>query len=238
MTDFEKLMKFLASKSYGDLVMPFFEIIAIVIGVICVRKQKAGILFLAYLTFDLAMWICDIYVQMSQKFTARQIMLFIGQTNILIALLELFVYFYFFSKILHNKAFLKLIKIVATVFAFIIIIFTTTQFSFLTERFYYITNIIGVAELLFLIPPCLLYFKGLFSNNIAVSLYQRPSFWIVTGVFFYSVISVPYYLVDRFLFDHQSKYWSLTYLLFFSIPFSVNFIFLSKAFLCRKSLLI
>ena len=98
MTDFDKLMKYFAVKSYGDLVMPFFEVIAIIAGLLFIRRQKTGIFFLAYLTFDLIIWICDVYAGMSRIFSQRQIYLFVGQTNILIALVELSVYFYFFSK--------------------------------------------------------------------------------------------------------------------------------------------
>jgi len=236
MTDFEKLIKFLEGKSYGDLIMPIFELTAIVIGLLFVRRQRVGIFFLSYLTFDLIMWVCDTYVQMSPDFSTQQITLFVGQTNILIALFELSVYFYFFSKILRSKAIIRIMTIVATVFTLIIIVFTTTRFSFLTERFYYVTNLIEVIEFVLLVPPCLLYFHELFNFDPIVNLSQRPSFWIVTGIFFCSVISVPFYLLDRFLTDNRSNYWSLTYLLFFSIPFSVNFIFLTKAFLCKKPL--
>ena len=236
MTDFENLIKFFAGKSYGDLVMPFFELIAIAMGLFFVRKQKLGVFFLAYLAFDFCMGVCDHYVELSPNFSKQEIFLFVGHTNLLIALVELYIYFYFFSKVLRNKMVNRLMKIVAAGFTLIIIIFTTTRFDFLTERFYYITNLIGVIELLLLIPPCLIYFHELFSNDLTVNLYQRPSFWIVTGVFFYAVISVPYYLVDRFLTDNRSNYSSLMFLLFFSIPFSVNFIFLTKAFLCKRSL--
>jgi len=238
MTDFEKLMKYFAGKSYGDLVMLSFELIAIATGFFFVRKQKLGILFLAYLAFDFCMGVGDHYVELSLNFSKQEIVLFVGHTNLLIALAELYIYFYFFSKILQNKKIIRLMKIVAAGFALIIVIFITTRFSFLTERFYYITNIIGVMELLMLIPPCLVYFHELFNNDPSINLYQRPSFWIVTGVFFYAAISVPYYLVDRILTDNRSNYSSVMFLLFFSIPFSVNFIFLTKAFLCRKSLTI
>ena len=236
MTDFEKVMKYFADKSYADLITPLFELIAISIGLLFVWKQKLGLFFLAYLTIDLLMWFCDIYVEASSHLSRRHRILFVGQTNLLIAFVELSTYFYFFSKILHNKLWARVMKITLTIFTLSSIVLITTRFGFLTQRITYITDVVSTIEFLLLIPPYLIYFHELFSTDLSINLYQRPSFWIVTGIFFYSVISVPYYLVESFLLDNQPNYWPLTYLLFFSLPLAINFIFLAKAFLCRKSL--
>lgn len=236
MTDFERLMKYFSGTSYGDLIVSFFELIGIIIGLFYARKQRVGVCFLLYLVFDFTISICDSYIATFSGFSKRAIELFMGQTNTIIALTELFAYFYFFSKILHNKKIIALMKIFALLFALIVLVFFSTKYSFLSKRFFYVSNLVGTIEFLFLIPLCLMYYYELFQNNPAINLHQRPSFWIVTGIFFFSVISIPYNMLDRFLMDNNSVYWSFTYLLFFSIPFSINMIFLSKAFLCRKSL--
>ena len=238
MKGFEKLVSFFEGKQYGDLILPFFELIAIIIGLLYVRKDKTGTFFLAYLIFDFFVFLCDTYIQTFSPFTKEMTYSFINITNTLISLAELLVYFYFFSMVLHNKAVINVMKICAAIFIVIIGIHVTTKYSFLTIRFSYITNLIGTIEFLFLVLPCFAYFYELVQNDSAISLNRRPSFWIVTGIFFYSVISIPYYMLSSYVGQNQADSWPATYLLFFCIPLSINFIFLTRAFLCKKTLTI
>lgn len=238
MSIIQKLLTYFAAKSYGDLLIAIFELIVILIGLIYVRKQKAGIYFLAYLIFDFIISVCDVYVELSPSFSRRDSRIFIGYTNVLIAMAELLAYTYFFSKIIQSKFAIKLIKLFLGIFVLVIILFVITRYSFLTQRYYYMTNVIATLEFLFLIPPCMAYFFELFKNDVSQNLHERPSFWIVTGIFFYSVISIPYFMIDRFLNENRSDYWTMTYVLFFCIPFCINFMFLARAFLCNRSLTI
>ena len=238
MGDLEKLIRYLERKNYGDFITPFFELIAIIIGLLYVRKEKLRILFLVYLIFDFLIFLCDIYLDAFSSFTKKEIDFFIGLTNNLISLVELLVYFYFFSNILRNRTIIKLMKISAMIFIVIIGLLVTTKYSFLTNRFPYITDLIGTIEFLLLILPCFVFFYELFQDDSAIKLHRRPSFWIVTGIFFYSVMSVPYFMITHFIASNLVNYFSLTYLLLFSIPFTINFIFLTRAFLCKKVLTI
>src|SRR6266496_3716610 len=138
--------------------MGFFELIAIITGLLFVRKDKMGILFLTYLIVDFLILICDYYVEISPSFTKYEYVFFVSLTNSLISLIELLVYYYFFFHIIKNKAIIKVIKILMTVFIAIMVIFIITKFSFLTKRYSYISSIIGTVEFLFLLPPCFVYF--------------------------------------------------------------------------------
>jgi hypothetical protein len=237
MNGFEKLVRILEKHYYGDLIMPFFELVAIITGLLFVRKDKTGVLFLAYLIFDFLVLLVDCYIELSYN-TSVKISSFIFLTNTLVSLVELLVYYYFFFKIIHSSIVIKLMKVLVTVFFSIVVIFITTEFNFLTPRYSYVSNIIGVIEFVFLLLPCTVYFYELLKNDPIVNLYQRPSFWIVTGIFFYAVISVPYYLIDRFFVNNHNQYRSVLDLALFYIPFTVNFVFLTRAFLCKKTLTI
>lgn len=236
MNGFDKLINFFENKNYGDLVMPFFELIAIISGLLFARKDKSAIFFLGYLIFDFIIALWAIYIEVFSSCTIAERYLFAGFTNSLISLVELLVYFHFFSKILNNRSVIKLLRIFAVIF--IVTLLVATKISFLTDRYFYVTNVIGAIEFLFVIVPCFVFFFELFQNNSTINLYERPSFWIVTGIFSYAVISIPYYLIMRFVASNQTNSWPFTYLLFFSIPFTLNFIFLTRAFLCKKTLTI
>ena len=238
MNGLEKLIELLERHYYGSLVMIFFELVAIVVGFLFVRGEKTGLFFLTYLILDFLFFLCALYVQAFTEFDNRQVKYFINLTNTLVALVELLVYFYFFSKVLRNKMVIGLMKIFIAIFSIIIFLFILTKYSFLTDRFNYMVELIETIEFLFLIPPCFVYFYDLLQNNETGDLKHRPSFWIVTGIFFYAVISVPDYLLNILVTSKHKEYWPITYLLFFSIPFTINFIFLTKAFLCKKTLTI
>jgi len=237
MNGFEKLVRFLELQHYGILLMTFFELIAVITGLLFVRKDKAGVFFLVYLFFDFFVLLVDCYIELSTN-TSAKTSSFIFLTNTLVSLVELLVYYYFFFKIIHSRVVIKLMKVLVTVFFSIVLVFITTEFSFLTPRYSYISKIIGVIEFVFLLLPCTVYFYELLKNDPIVNLYQRPSFWIVTGIFFYAVISVPYYLIDRFFVNNHNQYRSVLDLALFYVPFTVNFVFLTRAFLCKKTLTI
>jgi|GraSoiStandDraft_1057264.scaffolds.fasta_scaffold129824_2 hypothetical protein len=238
MSDFEKLINFLARENYGNLFTPLCGLIAIVTGFLFVQKNKVTIFFLIYLIIDFIFSLCDTYLQTFSSFSKYQIFIFITLTNTIISLAELLTYYYFFSKIIKNKSILRVMKILGFSFFLITVLLETTRFAFLTPRLIYIADVVGALEFLFLVPPSFVYFYELLKNDPVVNLYQRPSFWIVTGILFYSVISIPYLLIDRFVYDNQYEHRYLLDLAFFYIPFSLNLIFLTRAFLCKKTLTI
>lgn len=235
---FEKLISFLEERYYGDLIMAFFELIAIITGLILVRKDKTGIFFIAYLIFDFSILLIDYFILSSTFISKYRFNFFNNLSNTLISFVELLVYYHFFIKIIRNNMVIKVIKTLRVIFSIIIVSFMVTEFSFLTNRYSYVSLLIGAIEFLFLLFPCLIYFYELLKNAPTISLYRRPSFWIVTGICFYSGISIPYYLLNRFVFSNQYEYRYLMGLLFFNIPFILNFIFLTRAFLCKKTLTI
>lgn len=118
----------------------------------------------------------------------------------------------------------------------IVITFAITKFEFLSLRYDYISNILGVLEFILILPFCILYFIQVLDKISELNLAERPSFWIVTGIFFFSAISIPYYLLENFFLKSKFEFRYILSATFYYLPFSINFIFLSKAFLCKKTL--
>lgn len=237
MTTLEKIIKFLERRDYSHLIMILFELTAIIIGLLLVRKQKVGLFFLAYLFFDFSISIFDIYIQASARFSRAKTSDFLSATNSLVALTELIVYYHFFLKIIKNEKTKFLMKYFKIFFTLIVSYGLITKYSFFSPRFFYVSDIVAVIEFLLLLPPCLVYFFELLQTESTLSLHKRPSFWIVTGIFLYSVTSIPYYTIANYVYN-TSYNRSLFFLIFFITPFTINFIFLTRAFLCRKPLTI
>ena len=141
-------------------------------------------------------------------------------TNSFICVVELCVYYYFFFRVLQNgivKHTMKFLLMVFMIFFVGLIIFKTKKI----DSYGHFAGIIGAAEFLFLLLPCFTYYFELFSNKTSEDLLKRPSFWIVTGIFFYSVVSIPYYLIANFLSVNKYHSRSELAIFMFYIPFSI-----------------
>jgi hypothetical protein len=220
---------------FGEPIMTISEVLALTICSLYSLKTKFGRAFFFYILFDFTIGIWDYYLMYFSSMPIKTKADFISISNICVAAVELFTYYYFFLHNLQNLVIKGIIKYLLIAFVLIVI----TLITFVREPSYRrATGFIGAIEFLFLLLPCITYYFELFSVKTSEDLLRRPSFWITTGIFFYSVISIPYYLIDDFL--QVTKYHfrnQLTAFMFY-IPFSFNFLFLSKAFLCKRALTI
>lgn len=218
--------------------MFFAELTVLIIGLVYVRKEKAGRLFIAYIAFDFFILLIGWYFTVDKIKSWKFISNFFNTTNVLVGYVELLVYFYYFSKLLNGRLIKNILTTLAVLYSLILIIFIIIKFSFITNQYKYFANIISATEFVFLFVPCIYYFLQLFKPNSSIRLPERPSFWIVTGIFFYCFISVPFYIIRRYLINANPELYGIIGATFFYIPFIVNILFLIKAFLCKKSLTI
>jgi hypothetical protein len=237
MEQLQNLIERIQKVYYTDLLMLTTELIALIIGLLYIRKQKTGQLFIFYILFDLLILVSNLYLSSLNWNSMSTFKInFVYYSNSLISLIELSVYFYFFKEVLKNRRMLKALKIMEITYILVMIVFLTTRFQFLTGSFMNSTYTVGALEFVFLMPPCLMFFYEIINKDSAISLHERPSFWIVTGIFFYAFISIPYYLLAPNI--RQTPYFHILVSTLFNIPYSINFVFLTKSFLCRKCLTI
>lgn len=235
--DFNSLLIDLQKTYYTQLIMFCVEFLALIIGIANIRVDKSIKYFLFYIAFDLTIlvvnWILELlYTPHVKTFV------FINISNTLISFVELFVYFRFFQKVLFGKGILIWLKISFQFYLTIILVHLIFVIWSSNNNHQYISYSIGALEFLLLLPPCFKYYSQILNFTPEISLQERPSFWIITGIFFYSIISVPYYLLTTYISVINHEYKNLYEAAFYYIPFTINFIFLIKAFTCKKSLTI
>jgi hypothetical protein len=229
LTDFEE-------RYYTDLALWLFELIAIVTGILFVKNQKIGKVFLFYLIFDFTILNIATSLRYFQGVPVNVSNNFVTLTNPLIFLIELFAYYYFFLNTLKSSGMIKALKVLFPLYLIIIGLFLTGNLQFLSGQYGYVSYTVSALGFLFLLPPCINYFYMLLNTKSEISLFQRPSFWIVSGMFFYCIVSIPYYLLVSYLFITDYEYKQILSALLFNVPFLINFIFLTRAFLCKKTL--
>lgn len=235
---YTKLLQHFQDTYYTEVLMLCVELTALICGLIYIRKYLLGRYFIFYIAVDLSIllfcWYLILKPGVDTKLTSR----IVNTCNVIISLTELFVYFLFFRLLLSNERIKKIISILVIVYTFLVILYLITMFDFITNRLRYVTYLLGVLEFLILIPLCFAFYHQILKTESKLKLFERPSFWIVTGVFFYALISIPYYLLEPSIneYGHQSKY--ILNALLFHLPFTFHFAFLTKAFLCKKTLTI
>lgn len=218
--------------------MWLLELLAIVIGIIYVRKQKIGLFFLLYLGFDFLALNLDIFLISFLERTDKLAFKFVVIGNSLVSAVELFVYNYFFYKVVKNKRVRFTLKVTSVSFLlFLLFVLFNIQFGLLWNAGYS-TQILASVGFIFLLIPCSAFYFDIMNIKSGINLQDRPSFWITSGIFFYAAISIPYYLVDMYFLKAQYEYGAALSIALFIIPFSINFLFLIKAFLCKRNLTI
>jgi hypothetical protein len=237
MNGWEKMFEGWHKEYYGDPFMFICELIAIVLGLVYQRKNKAGQFFIWYTVLDISILVFNNYFKYFSGHTNKEFSNSLTVTNSFSFLGEILAYYFFFQLTLQNRLIKQWISILRVIFIIVALVhlLNTTVFhvSIASIRnMYYL----GAIEFFFLIIPCFFYFAELFSKPSEKALFQRPSFWITTGIFFYTFFSIPYYFIVDYLSKSEYQYYYELSVALFSIPYGITFLFLSKAFLCKTEL--
>jgi len=214
------------------------ETIALIMAIIYLRKTKVGRGFIYYIGFDYLVLLLGMAQLLYKDLDLTFQHLFVRITNPLIATIELLTYYFFFSKLLLSKKVKELMKILSIIFVLIVVAYNITRAPFLKGVDKYIADAIGSLEFIFLLPPAVQYYFQLLNTTSEINLFDRPSFWIVTGIFLYSLISIPYYLLQTYLVSNFTQFSFALEAAFYFMPFTLNFIFLIRGILCKKPLTI
>ncbi len=236
MSGWEKMFESWHERYYDEPFMFVCELTAIILGLIFQRKSRVGQFFIFYAILDILILVFDIYLSSFSRLTGKEFNNSLLISNCFSFLGEIIAYFFFFELTLKNKLIKQSISVLRVIFIILVVAHLLNVFvlhrPITGNDMYYL----GVVELLFLIVPCLFYFAELFSKPSVKGLFQRPSFWITTGVFFYAFISIPMYFIIDYLLKSKYQYYDEITWLLFSFPFGISFLFLSKAFTLKTEL--
>ena len=212
-------------------------LIAFFIGIKFYKKEKSHLLFLIYALFSfITLLILDIStIKNGLSHKAHWVITETGNTILEIS--EFLIFFYYFLKILNIKLVKVLLKILVLPFITLTVFFFVKIFdpNFSQNQICAFSFKINVLEFFLLLFPCLIFFYNLFSKEASQTLRKSPSFWIITGIFFYCITSLPFLLVgDNLAFNNRELY-DLMFAIHYT-SLALLFLALAKAFQCKKSL--
>lgn len=93
--------------------------------------------------------------------------------------------------------------------------------------------LIFLVESFCLIVPCAIYFFQLFTGVPLENIASQPRFWIVTGLLFYSLTSIPSWLVLKYFYSNWEQLQDIATIGFFST--SLFYTLIIKALLCWET---
>lgn len=136
----------------------------------------------------------------------------------------------FIKNVEIGKKFLNIQKEIFLLFA--TIMFISSIVTIETIRLKYL-HILFTIQAFFLIISCSLYFINLLINPPLVPLQSIPSFWIATGVFFFTFCTLPYSLLLNF---HAYDQLAFQLFILFNLFYFILFLLIIRAFLCQKTI--
>lgn len=226
--------------SYGtDIFLIICAISALVVLIKSKGTDQTKKLFAIYAIGCIILFLSGwIYILMIAKDRYNYV-IFVESGNIFFSLIESYVFITYFKKLFISPRltpllnFFLTITIIASAFFFFNILFLNTSNSFIRKT----SDLISSLSLLYISIICLIYFHRLLTNNSTELLSKKPSFWIVSSLFFYSFMIIPFFLISAKIFrDYPSIYATLFRLHFISL--GVVFLAISKAVLLKKPLTI
>jgi hypothetical protein len=84
-------------------------------------------------------------------------------------------------------------------------------------------------ELLFFGGLCVYYFYDVVKDSSTVDLFQRPSFWIVSGLLLYCLAIVPFLIIARIIENTHHSVYNILYAMHY-ISLALFFLTIARAF--------
>ena len=79
---------------------------------------------------------------------------------------------------------------------------------------------------------CIFFYRKLFKNLPDQNILLEPSFWIVTGLIFYSCLSLPFYALNNYIRTQFSPLLSYNIFSISNMLIIIMYVFFIKAYLC------
>ncbi|MEO6611819.1 MAG: hypothetical protein ABIT05_13765 [Chitinophagaceae bacterium] len=214
------------------------SMIAFILGLKNFKKEKIYILMISYVFISILCLIVWDYVaaQLTQKMEKTVIL---EGINTLFSLFEITIFYVFFDKVIKSKKakfftkmFILLVYLLSLIF---FILAVTSQFTY--DKMMAFSFRINILEFFLLLLLCLFFFYEFFDENKIQlsSQIKKASVIITTGLFLYTLTSLPFFLIGDKLYSFSIH----IYYIMFSIHYiSICFLFicLAKAFTCKTSL--
>ena len=149
-------------------------------------------------------------------------------------LFEFLIFVSFFIGILQNTSYKKLIQVLRFLFMSVGVSIFIYDICSVAHVRVNSTFFLFTFEAICLLIPCLLYYLETFKSTSTFNLSENASFWVVTGLFFLMISTLPYSILIKKLFETSWLIYSNLFSLF-HIFYIILFSMILRAYLCKLS---
>lgn len=224
---------------YTQIFWYLSTIIALVMAIRYYRKEKVFNLFILYIISSLIISIQSDFIDLFFKSKSTGYVRYLEIRNTVFEIIELFVFLFFFSLLFNSKKINSLVKILMIAFLCLCIYFfiKISNLEIKQREIVQWSFLINVIEFIMLLPIAFYYFYDLLTKESTkiTPLSSSPAFWIVNGLFFYGIISLPLLLMGESFYSNERWLYFLMYG-FHYIAISFLYFCIAKAFSCKTTL--
>jgi len=218
---------------YTNLFSLSCQATAIITTLYFLKKEPKAVYFFIYSCSALCLFLTSEFFLVP---TGAQHYTFLTEgANMIFALIEYIVFYNFFQTVLATSGIKKFMRFFYTFLMVSILLILLSRLinplSCIPIR--KLSDFIISSELLALTSLCLVYYFESFYKKTTSDLKSSPSFWIVTGLFFYSIIIAPFFMITDEIIESNKKFYFIAYSVHYT-SFGVLFLAITKAFFMRK----
>lgn len=231
----DHLIRYWRKSFFTEPVLLATFILCFIVGTIYHHRQKERLFFLLYFLVGIILFCFNSPILFSHIYHGRKLAVVSEIGNTVFELTEFVAFYIFFTHIFRTKSFRRMARIFliilsSTIAAFLLALFWPT-YAIDTIRKH--SLVINVIEFFSLAIMCLAYFYELFTAAPHINLFRRPSFFITSSTFFYSVSLIPFFLIANDMNKNRSSFYHILFACHFLL-LTIVLLSLLKAFLWRK----
>jgi hypothetical protein len=228
--DVKHLLVYLGSSYYTYVLSDIAALLGIIVFVAKNNKNHPVYVFVYYL---MGYFLLGLLFFISALFpTSKALRQAATFCDYIFTLFEFLIFVSFFIKILQNAGYKKLIKILRFLFMNVgafLFIYDICSFARIKVN---ATFFLFTFEAIILLIPCLLYYLEIFQSKPTLNLLQNASFWVVTGLFFFMISTLPYSILIKKIYETSWLIYSHLFSLFY-IFYIILFFMITRAYLCK-----
>ena len=231
----EALFNQFSRQFYTDLIVLIVAIYGLSISII--KKKKHPLLrlfpfyFIAYIILILILYISLIsYFDSSSSHKMSKIVM---GSDYIFTLIEFLIFMHFFYNIINGTSKKRLIVLLITLFSLAYIFYLANDLIHYKIIKSDTVTVVYTLESAVLLIPSVFYYFQIFTKPPTINLIRESSFWVVTGIFFSMICSLPYCIVENYLKKFNSELYAQLFAILY-ILYCLLFLMIIKAYFCEN----
>lgn len=227
------LLKYWENGYYTVLVSFLLAVIGLLVSIFK-RKQNKKLkpllfFFLGFVVIEL-IYFYDMAANISQPL--RNYLFY--YPDFIDTIVEFLAFFYVIKNYIEDRRVKKRLTPLQPVFIGVLLIYFTYYTIIHKEIDQYFLQMIFTIQACFLITACILYYIDLFRKDPKLNLTADPSFWVVTGLAFFVICTLPFSFLGLYLTKLNYRLYVRLFIIF-EVFYWILFSMVIKAYLCKPT---